>query len=291
MEIRTAAVVGSGVMGQGIAQVFARSGYPVTIIDVREDILANAIKNIREGRYGLINLVKKGTITEAEMNVIMGRIKTSTEYQSLSNADIVVEAVPEDLNLKRKVFVEIEKHVREDTIMASNTSGITIAEIAQDLKAKGRAVGMHWFNPAGIMKLIEVVRAMMTSEDTLNTVVDLSKKLGKTPVVVADVPGFFTTRFIAGWLLSAIRSYEEGVASKSDIDTMTKLAFGFPMGPFELMNIIGIDTVYHIAEYLREETGDPQFVPPISLKQMVINGYLGDPKVKYGSRGGWFDIQ
>ncbi|KAA8923384.1 3-hydroxyacyl-CoA dehydrogenase NAD-binding domain-containing protein [Thermoplasma sp.] len=291
MDIRKTAVVGSGVMGQGIAQVFARSGFPVTIIDIREDILANAVRSIREGRYGLMNLVRKGTMTQDEVDKIMERIRTSTSYDSLSDSDIVVEAVPENLDLKRKVFVEIEKHVGENTIIASNTSGITIAEIAQDIERKERAVGMHWFNPAGIMKLIEVVRAKMTSEEVLNTVVDFSKKIGKTPVVVADVPGFFTTRFIEGWLLAAIRSYEANVASKTDIDTMAKLAFGFPMGPFELMNIIGIDTVYHISEYLRDETGDPQFIPPVSLKQMVINGYLGDPKVKYGSRGGWFDIQ
>ncbi|CAC11618.1 probable 3-hydroxyacyl-CoA dehydrogenase [Thermoplasma acidophilum] len=291
MDIRTTAVVGSGVMGQGIAQVFARSGYPVTIIDVRDDILANAVRSIKEGRYGLMNLVKKGTMTESEVDKIMGKIRTSTSYGSLSDADIVVEAVPENLDLKRKVFIDIEKNVSENAIIASNTSGITIAEIAQDLKKKDRAIGMHWFNPAGIMKLIEVVRAKMTSEDTISTVVDFSRRIGKTPVVVADVPGFFTTRFIEGWLLAAIRSYEANIATKADIDTMAKLAFGFPMGPFELMNIIGIDTVYHIAEYLREETGDPQFIPPVSLKQMVINGYLGDPKVKYGSKGGWFDMQ
>lgn len=239
MEISNIGVVGSGVMGQGIAQVFAKAGYKVTIVDVNEQILENALKAISDGKYGLRNLVNKGQISENDLNSIMSRISTSTEYTSLSSCDFIVEAVPEDLRIKREVFAKLESNVSKDTILASNTSGIMIAEITSGLSYKERIIGMHWFNPAPVMKLIEVVKAQLTSEETFNTTMELAKEIGKVPIKVADVPGFYTTRFIEGWLLSAIRSAEQGVATRKDIDAMTKMAFGFLWGPLNLWTSLG----------------------------------------------------
>ncbi|MGC8609252.1 MAG: 3-hydroxyacyl-CoA dehydrogenase NAD-binding domain-containing protein [Thermoplasmata archaeon] len=290
MNSRKIGIVGSGVMGQGIAQTFARNGYSVAIVDVNDEILKNAINSIRNGKYGLKNLVDKGKLSGDEMERIMSKITTSTDYSTLSDSAIAIEAVPEILSLKKTVFSNIEKNVSEDTIIASNTSGIMIAEMAENIKVKERIVGMHWFNPAPVMKLVEIVRSQMTSDETIQKISDITREIGKIPVIVADVPGFFTTRFITGWLLSATRSMENGVSSIKDIDQMVKLAFGFPMGPFELMDIIGLDTVYHISEYLYSETGDSQYVPPVTLKRMVLSNYTGDRAVKYNSRGGWYDF-
>ncbi len=290
MNMKKVGIVGSGVMGQGIAQILARNGYEVAIVDINDDILKNAVESIKNGKYGLKNLVEKGKMSMDDMEKAMSKISTSTEYSSLNGSFLVIEAVSEILDLKKSVFASIEKNVDDDAVIASNTSGIMIAEIAEKIKKKDRVAGMHWFNPAPVMKLIEVVKSQLTSDETIERISNLARAIGKNPVMVTDVPGFFTTRFITGWLLSAIRSKENGISSIKDIDQMVRLAFGFPMGPFELMDIIGLDTVYHIAEYLYAETGEDQFIPPVTLKRMVLSNYTGDRKVKYSSEGGWYDF-
>ncbi len=284
-------IIGSGVMGQGIAQVFIRNNYETTMIDISEEILENAVKNIDSGKYGFINLVRKNVITEEQENSFMKNLKTSTNYSALNRCDLVIEAVPEILSLKMKVFENIEKNTDDSTIIASNTSGIMISEISRNVKNKSRVIGMHWFNPAPIMKLIELVKTSFTSAETVNLIIELSKKLGKDPAIVKDYPGFFTTNFVQSWISESLRLYEKGIASIDDIDKMARLGFGFPMGPFELMDTIGLDTVKDIGEYLYSETGNEKDMPSYLLKEMVYSGYTGNKNIKMNSKGGWHDIK
>ncbi len=288
-DIKVIGVVGAGVMGHGIAQVAARSGYEVIMVDISEDILKKALELIESGPFGLKRLVEKGKMSEEEAKKCMERIKTSTSLESLKDADFIIEAVPENPELKKKIFGELDKICKPETIFASNTSGIMISDLATAVERKDKFIGMHWFNPAPVMKLIEIIRGALTSDETFEVTVELSKKFGKIPIEAGDGPGFFTTRFINSWLVEAIRLFEAGIAGIKEIDEMCKLAFGFPMGPFELMDLIGLDTVYHIAEYMYEETKEKHYAPPITLKKLVLSGYIGDKKLKPGSKGGWYD--
>lgn len=288
-DIKSIGVVGAGVMGHGIAQVAARSGYEVILVDISEEILKKALELIESGPFGLRRLVEKGKMSEEEMKACMQRIKTATSYEALKEADFIIEAVPEVAELKKKIFAELDKICKPEAIFASNTSGIMISDLASAVERKDKFIGMHWFNPAPVMKLIEIVRGALTSDETFEITVELSKRFGKIPIEAKDGPGFFTTRFINSWLVEAIRLFELGVAGIKEIDEMCKLAFGFPMGPFELMDLIGLDTVLHIAEYMYEETKEKHYAPPITLKKLVMSGYLGDKKLKPQSRGGWYD--
>jgi len=195
--------------------------------------------------------------------------------------------VTENANLKKKIFAELDRICKPETIIASNTSAIMISDLATAVERKDKFIGMHWFNPAPVMKLIEIIRGALTSDETFNLTVELSKKMGKIPIEAGDGPGFFTTRFINSWLVEAIRLFELGIGGIKEIDEMCKLAFGFPMGPFELMDLIGLDTVLHIAEYMYEETKESHYAAPITLKKLVLSGYIGR---KPGSRGGWYDF-
>jgi len=289
-DVRIVGVVGAGVMGHGIAQVCARRGYEVVLVDVSAEILEKALKLIRSGPFGLDKLVQKGKMSEKEAEEVMSRIKPTTSILDLKEVDFLIEAVPEDASLKKKVFSELDSVCKEETVFASNTSGILISDLASSVKRKDKFIGMHWFNPAPVMRLIEVVRGALTSDETFKLTVELAERLGKTPIEAMDVPGFFTTRFICCWLMEAIRLFEAGVAGIREIDEMCKLAFGFPMGPFELMDLIGLDTMLHIGEYLYAETREERYTPPISLKRLVVSGYLGDRRTKPGSMGGWYDF-
>ena len=288
--IKKVAVIGSGIMGQGIAQVFIRNELDTLLIDINDQILENARKNISDGKFGLARLVEKGTISEIQKAEYMKNLKISTNYGMLSDRHFVIEAVPEIMSLKLKVMESIEKNIPDKSIIASNTSGIMISEIGMNIKNKSRLIGMHWFNPAPVMKLIEVVKTRFTSDNTVNTVLEMARSMGKEPVVVKDYPGFFTTNFVHSWLVESLRLYEKGIATKEDIDKMVKLGFGFPMGPFELMDTIGLDTVKEIGDYLYSETGDEKKLPPPMLKEMVYAGYKGSKKVKMNSNGGWYDL-
>jgi len=289
-DIKKIGVLGAGVMGHGIAQVAARSGYEVMLVDIKEEILTKALELIEKGPFGLRRLVEKGKISEDDMKEIIARIKTSTKLEDLKDCDFLIEAIPENPQLKKNIFKKLDEICKPECIFASNTSGILITDLASAVKRKDKFVGMHWFNPAPVMKLIEVVRGALTSNETFQITVELSKKFGKVPIEAADVPGFFTTRFISSWLNEAIRLFERGIAGIKEIDEMCKLAFGFPMGPFELMDLIGLDTAVHISEYLYNETKEVQFITPLTLKKLVLSGYIGDKKLKPGSRGGWYDF-
>jgi 3-hydroxybutyryl-CoA dehydrogenase len=289
-DVEAIGVVGAGVMGHGIAQTLIQAKYSVSLIDVDRNILEKALRLIRDGPFGLMKLVNKGVLTLNEVDDIMKKIKITTDYDEFcQNVDLVIEAAPENLELKQKIFKLLDGKCPEKTVFASNTSGIMITEIATAVKRKEKFVGMHWFNPAPVMPLIEIVRGTLTSDETFSLIVELSKKLGKIPIEAKDGPGFFTTRFITAYLFEAIRLFEVGIADLKAIDDMTKLAFRHPMGPFELMDLIGLDTMLHIGEYLYNRTREPQYKPPLSLRKLVLSGYTGNSKFKPQSRGGWFD--
>ncbi len=283
---QTVGVVGSGVMGHGIAMTFARHGFRTIMYDISEEFLKKAMDNISSGRFGLQKLVDKGSITAQQKEEIIGRIMATTSLKDLSGCALVVEAAPEDRNLKGKIFSELDSICGRDTILASNTSGIMISDLSSFTRRGDRFVGMHWFNPPQVMKLVEVVRGPETSQKTIDFITDLSRRMEKVPIVVNDAPGFFTTRFINSWLMEAYRIFEQGVAGIREIDEMSRLAFGFPMGPFELSDLIGLDTMLHVAEYMFDETKNPAYSAPTVLKKLVLSGYLGK---KIGSKGGWYD--
>lgn len=286
-DIKVIGVVGAGVMGHGIAQVAARTGYDVVMVDISEDVLKKAMEMIESGPFGLKRLVEKGKMSEDEAKAVLSRIKTSTSLESLKDADFVIEAVTEKADLKKKIFADLDRICKPETIIASNTSAIMITDLATAVERKDKFIGMHWFNPAPVMKLIEIIRGALTSDETFNLTVELSKKFGKIPIEAGDGPGFFTTRFINSWLVEAVRLFEMGIGGIKEIDEMCKLAFGFPMGPFELMDLVGLDTMLHIAEYLYEETQEKHYAPPITLKKLVLSGYVGR---KPGSKGGWYEF-
>ncbi|MCW4055351.1 MAG: 3-hydroxyacyl-CoA dehydrogenase NAD-binding domain-containing protein [Candidatus Bathyarchaeota archaeon] len=281
-------VVGAGTMGHGIAQVCASKGYAVTLTDVNQDALNKGLNLVRRGPFGLEKLVSRGKIAAEQVDEIMNRIDATTSYDHFcKDLGIVIEAIPESLELKKKLFKLLDEKCSAEAIFASNTSGIMITELAAAVERKEKLVGMHWFNPPPVMPLIEVVRGPVTSQTTFSLVMELSRKLGKTPIEVNDGPGFYTTRFIAAYLFEAIRLFEAGISSVEDIDAMTKLAFRHPQGPFELMDLIGLDTMLHIGEYIYSRTADPRYKPPLALRKLVLSGYLGDARFKPNSKGGW----
>ena len=283
MEIKKIAVLGTGLMGSGIAQVCAQAGFEVIMRDIEDRFVDNGFQNIRKS---LQRFVKAGKLEEGEIEKIINRIKGTTDLRKATEADLVIEAIPEDIALKKRTFKELDELCPSHTILASNTSGLMITDIASATNRLDKVIGMHWFNPPPMMKLIEIVRGALTSDDTYETVRDLSIKLGKEPVPANDGPGFFTTRYISFYLAEAIRLFEGGVAGIAEIDEMCKLGFNWRMGPIELADFIGLDTNLHILEYMHEETGDPRCAPPLILKKLVKSGYLGK---KPGSKGGFYE--
>ena len=276
MGISRVAVVGFGTMGTGIAQVFAQSGFEVVAVDVSEEILRRGVETIVSGPFGLRRLVERGRITEEQMREVLSRIRTTTNLaEAVSSADFVIEAVFEDLEVKRRVFRDVDAHAPRHAILASNTSTLSITALAAATSRPDRVVGMHFFNPPQVMKLVEIVRGLQTSDETVEVVKGLAERLGKTPVVCRDVPGFIANRVGIIAILEAIRLYDQGVASARDIDTAMKLGYNWPMGPLELADFIGLDVLLSIAEVLYRETGNPAYHPPTVLERLVAAGYLG----------------
>ncbi len=284
MEIKKVSVVGAGLMGSGIAQVCAQAGLPVAMRDTEERFLQAGAAAIQKS---LQRFVKAGKIKPEEMDEIVGRIKgTVSLADAVKDADLVIEAVPEEMELKKKVFAELDGLCPPHVILASNTSALMITDIASATRRPEKVIGMHWFNPPPMMKLIEVVKGAVTSDETTRTITELSLKLGKDPVVVGDGPGFFTTRFTILQQVDAIRFLESGIAGIPEMDKMVKMGFGWPMGVFEIMDFVGLDTMLHILDYLHREIGDPKYAPPLILKKLVKSGYLGR---KPGSKGGFYE--
>jgi 3-hydroxybutyryl-CoA dehydrogenase len=282
MEIKKIGVLGAGAMGNGIAQICAQAGYTVIMRDIADEFVERGLKTIESF---LSKSVEKGKITEDDKKKTLDRVTGTTKVADLKDVDFAIEAVLEDLELKKQVFQEMDGLTRPEVILATNTSSMSITEIGAATKRPDKVVGMHFFNPVPIMKLVEVIKGMSTSDETVAVTKELSEKLGKMPVIVKkDVPGFIVNRLMIIQLIEAIRVYEEGIASIEDIDTSIKAGLNHPMGPFELMDLTGIDINYHVNEYFhRELNQELKHVTPITLKNMVRAGKLGRK-----TKEGWY---
>jgi 3-hydroxybutyryl-CoA dehydrogenase len=271
-EIQAVAIVGAGTMGSGIAHVFARSGFQVILCDVDQRFLDRALSSIRTN---LGREAAKGKLSESEVETALGRIRTTVEMESLSAADIAVEAAPERLDLKSEVFRSLDRILPAHAILATNTSSISITKMAALTRRPEQVIGMHFFNPVPVMALVEIVRGMATSDTTFATVRDLSVKLGKTPVEVNDAPGFVSNRVLMPLINEAAFAVMEGVATPEAIDQVFKLGMAHPMGPLTLADFIGIDVCVDILRVLHEGFGDPKYRPCPLLVRMVDAGWLG----------------
>ena len=272
MAIQKVGVVGCGLMGSGIAQVSAASGFQTVVREVSAELLDKGLKNIDKN---LNRLAEKGTITETVKNEIRGRLKGTTKIEDLKDCDVIVEAIIEQLPAKRELFGALDALCPATTIFASNTSSLTITEIATATKRPQRFIGLHFFNPVPVMKLVEVVRTIATETAVYEEMVAFGARLGKTPVRAHDSTGFIVNRLLVPYLLDAIRALEEGVGSIEDIDNSMKLGCGHPMGPLTLLDFVGLDTTYYISQIMFEEFKERRFAAPPLLKRMVLAGWNG----------------
>ena len=272
MEIRRVGVVGCGLMGSGIAQVAAQSGFPTVVLEASKPILDAGLARIDQFLAGG---VARGKVRPEDREATLARLSGSTDPSSITDCDLVIEAVVEDLRLKRDVFARAEAHLRPDAILASNTSSLSITEMAAATARPGRFVGLHFFNPVPLMKLVEVVHTLATQPGVVESVTTFAKALGKTPIHTMDRTGFIVNRLLVPYLLDAIRCVEEGVGSIADIDQGMKLGCGHPMGPLTLNDLVGLDTTYYIANIMFEEFRDRRFAPPPLMKRMVMAGFHG----------------
>jgi len=272
MAIERVAVAGCGLMGSGIAQVCAQAGFPTVVREVNDELVAKGLKGIEKN---LDRLVEKGTISAAEGIAARGRLRGTTKIEDLAGADIVIEAIIEQLAAKREFWKALEPHCAKHTIFASNTSSLSITEMAVATGRPDRFVGMHFFNPVPVMKLVEVIRTIATDEAAFEAAYAFGGKLGKVAVRTSDRTGFIVNRLLLPYLLDAVRALEEGVASIEDIDNSMKLGCGHPMGPLTLLDFVGHDTTYYIANIMFEEFREKRFAPPPLLKRMVLAGWNG----------------
>ncbi len=272
MEIQHIAVVGAGTMGHGIAQVCATHGYRVTLIDIVPEQLERALAAIRKS---VEKLHAKGRLSDEQREAALSNIATATELDATAEADFVIEAVVERVEVKKQVFGRLDELTRPEVILASNTSSISITELGAATGRPERVIGMHFMNPVPLMKLVEVIRGLSTSDETTATVVDLAKRLGKTPVEAQDYPGFISNRILCPMINEAIYALMEGVGTAEAIDTVMKLGMNHPMGPLELADLIGLDVVLNIMEVLHEGLGDDKYRPCPLLRRMVAAGHLG----------------
>jgi 3-hydroxybutyryl-CoA dehydrogenase len=272
MAIQRVGVVGCGLMGAGIAQVSAQSGFTTVVREVSLELVEKGIKIIEKN---LARLVEKGVITDAAKNESRGRLKGTTSLEDLKDCDVVIEAIIEQLPAKRELFAALDAICPASTIFASNTSSLTVTEIAAATKRPQRFVGLHFFNPVPVMKLVEVVKTIATDPAVYEEMVAFGAKLGKTPVRANDSGGFIVNRLLVPYLLDAIRALEEGVGSVVDIDNSMKLGCGYPMGPFTLLDFVGLDTTLYISQIMFDEFKEKRFAAPPLLKRMVLAGWLG----------------
>lgn len=283
MDIKKIGVVGAGTMGNGIAQLAAVVGCDVIMRDIDMKYVENGLANIDKF---LSKSVAKGKMEQAQKDAAISRIKGTTEMSDLGDVDFVIEAVIENLDLKKKVYAELDEVTRPDVILATNTSSMSITEIANATKKPDKVVGMHFFNPVPLMRLVEVIRGFFTSDETVDITAELSRKMGKETVEVkVDSPGFIVNRLMIPHMLEAIQMHQEGVASKEDIDKAVKLGLNYPMGPFELMDLTGIDICDFVAKYFSDELNkELKWNRPTLLKNTIKAGRLGRK-----TKGGWYD--
>jgi 3-hydroxybutyryl-CoA dehydrogenase len=271
-------VIGSGTMGNGIAHVFAQFGYDVTLVDISKEALDKGINTITKN---LDRQVAKGSLTEADKTATLSRIKPVTDLAAgVKNADLVVEAATENVDLKLKIFRDIDANAPSSAILASNTSSISITKIAAATKRADKVIGMHFMNPVPVMKLIEVIRGYSTSDEVTNTIMDLSRKLEKSPVEVNDYPGFVANKILMPMINEAIITLFEGEAGVEEIDTVMRLGMGHPMGPLRLADFIGLDVCLAILKVLQDGYGNPKYAPCPLLVNMVMAGHLGNKSGK-----------
>jgi 3-hydroxybutyryl-CoA dehydrogenase len=272
MQIRTVGVLGCGLMGAGIAQVCAGSGYRTVVKEVNQTLLDKGLSRIKTF---LDDGVNKGKVTTENRDALLGRLSGTTAMDALKECDLVIEAIIESLDEKRKTYAAVESVVGNHTILLSNTSSLCITELAATTTRPDRFGGLHFFNPVPLMKLVEVIRALTTSQETHQALFDFAKAVGKEPITAPDKGGFIVNRLLVPYLLDAIRCLEEGLGTVEDIDKGMKLGCGYPMGPFTLLDFVGLDTTYFIANIMFDEFRETRFAPPPLLKRMVLAGRLG----------------
>jgi 3-hydroxybutyryl-CoA dehydrogenase len=279
-------------MGSQIAQVFSQAGYHVKGYDVSDSQLRSGLELIRKGKYGLQNCVSKGRMTKDEADSIESRITTESSLDhACQGSDLIIEAAFEDLKIKQGLFRRASEASNQDAILASNTSTLSISKISEVFspEVRSRFAGLHFFNPPQVMKLVEIVRTQDTSEGVVSKLKDVSLSIKKTPIVVLDSPGFVANRIGISVFAEASSLLEKGVANVRDIDLAMRLGYGYPMGPFELGDLVGLDSRLRNMQALFVETRDERFKPPSILQKLVQEGYLGDPKMKNGSKGGYYE--
>ena len=279
--IKNVGVLGCGLMGSGITQTCAQAGYNVVVREVEQQFLDKGFKGIEKslGRF-----VEKGTMSAADRDACAGRLKGTTSLDDLADCDIVIEAIIENAELKRETYAQLDKIVKPEALFASNTSSLTITELSMATARPKQFVGLHFFNPVPMMKLVEVVRTILTSDETFDSAFAFAKSLGKEPVACRDNSGFIVNRLLVPYLLDAIRAYEEGVGSIDDIDKAMQLGCGYPMGPFTLLDFVGLDTTYYITHVMFDEYREKRFASPALLRKMVLAGRYGRK-----SGGGFYD--
>ncbi len=276
MEIKRIGVLGCGLMGSGIAQVCATAGFEVAVLEVEQKYLDKGFTGIEKSLAKFAERpVEKGGITPQQKDEIRARLKGTTNKSDLADCDIVIEAIIENVEEKKKMYAAIDSVVKKEAIFASNTSSISVTELLTAVKRPERFIGLHFFNPVPLMKLVEVVKTIATSPEVYDAAYEFAKKLGKVPVRTSDKTGFIVNRLLVPYLLDAIRAYEEGVGSIEDIDQAMKLGCGYPMGPFTLLDFVGLDTTYYITHVMYDEFKERRFASPPLLKRMVMAGWYG----------------
>ena len=276
MDIKKVGILGCGLMGSGIAQVTAMAGFDVVVLEQEQKFLDKGFAGIEKSLSRLVERgPEKGGLTAEQKSQTQSRLKGTTNMQDLADCDIVIEAIIENVEEKRKTHAQLDAIVKKDAIFATNTSSISVTELMTATKRPERFVGLHFFNPVPMMKMVEVVKTIATAPEVYDTAYEFAKKLGKVPVRTSDKTGFIVNRLLVPYLLDAIRAYEEGVGSITDIDEAMKLGCGYPMGPFTLLDFVGLDTTYYITEVMFEEFKEPRFASPPLLRRLVLAGWYG----------------
>ena len=272
MAIRNVGVIGCGLMGSGIAQVSAQAGFPTTVVEANQELLDKGLGSIRKN---LDALVAKARMDEAGKKEILGRLRGATSFDALKECDLVIEAITENQPLKNETFARLDAICPPHALLASNTSSCNVTAMAAATKRPGQVLGLHFFNPVPLMKLVEVVQSLLTGDKSVLAAYEWVQAIGKVPVKTKDSTAFIVNRLLVPYLLDAIRVYEGGLATLEDIDQAMKLGCGYPMGPFTLLDLVGLDTTMFVAEVMFEEFREPRYAPPPLLKRMVMAGRLG----------------